>query len=81
MKTKSDDTSFVLFKLRHLQTINLTLLKRLVVFHGVDNTVGKGENAGYQEKEKNAVIQDLALFPQCFQKVLPFSGESKITVW
>ena len=30
------------------------------LFGGVENTVGKGENAGYQH---------FLLFPQCFQKV------------
>ena len=39
--------------------------KRMIsVFNRVENTVGKGENAGYQH---------FLLFPQCFQKV-PFLG-------
>ena len=32
------------------------------VFHGVENTMGKRENADYQH---------LLLFPQCFQKAFP----------
>ena len=36
----------------------------------VENTVGKGENAGYQH---------FLLFPQCFQKA-SFSGVSKVVI-
>ena len=36
-----------------------------VVFHGIENIVGKEENAGYQH---------FLLFPQCFQKVFSSSA-------
>ena len=41
------------------------------VFDGVENIVGKGENAGYQH---------FLLFLQCFQKV-SFSGSLKVGMW
>ena len=42
------------------------------VFNRVENTVGKGENAGFQH---------FLLFPQCFEKA-SFPDMSKgVTVW
>ena len=38
-----------------------------VVFHRIENIVGKEENAGYQH---------FLLFPQCFQKAFSFSGST-----
>ena len=35
------------------------------------NSLGKGENAGYQH---------FLLFPKCFQKLL-FSGSVKVEIW
>ena len=47
-------------------------LAKVMIFHlnRVENTVGKGENAGYQH---------FLLFPQCFQKV-SFSGLVKASI-
>ena len=38
--------------------LNIANMK-IFPFHGIENTVGKGENAGYQH---------FLLFPQCFSK-------------
>ena len=46
----------------HIADDKLNVAKRIIsVFDGVENIVGKGENAGYQH---------FLLFPQCFQKAL-----------
>ena len=51
---------------KHLQTTKSKVAKmRISLFDWVENTVGKGENAGYQ---------NFLLFPQCFPK--PSSLES-----
>ena len=56
---------------KHLQTTNLNVAK-ISVFDGVENIVGKGENAGYQH---------FLLFPLCFQKA-SLSGSFNVgTVW
>ena len=41
-----------------------------VVFHRIENSVGKEENAGYQH---------FVLFPQCFQKAFS-SNASKVVI-
>ena len=43
-----------------------------VVFHRIENTVGKEEKAGYQH---------FLLFPQCFQKDLSSSATKVIIAW
>ena len=43
-----------------------------VVFHWIDNIVGKGENAGYQH---------FLLFPQCFQKAFSSWVSKPVIVW
>ena len=43
-----------------------------VVFHWIENIVGKEENAGYQH---------FFLFPQCFQKTFSSSASKVIIVW
>ena len=43
-----------------------------VVFHRIENIVGKEENAGYQH---------FLLFPQCFQKPFSFSESKVVIVW
>ena len=43
-----------------------------VVFHRIENIVGKGENAGYQH---------FLLFPQCFQKAFSYSASKVVIVW
>ena len=43
-----------------------------VVFHRIENIVGKEENAGYQ---------NFLLFPQCFQKAFSFSASKVVIVW
>ena len=43
-----------------------------VVFHRIENVVGKEENAGYQH---------FPLFPQCFQKAFSSSASKVIIVW
>ena len=42
----------------------------ITLFNTVENTVGKGENAGYQH---------FLLFPQCFPK-LPSVGSLKVKI-
>ena len=49
--------------------INATF-KTNLIWGGVQNIVGKGENAGYQH---------FLLFPQCFQKA-PLSGSIKVRI-
>ena len=47
-------------KLKAYADDNLNVAKMMIyLFNRVENTVGKGENAGYQH---------FLLFPQCFQK-------------
>ena len=47
-------------KVKAFADANIKVLKKLIfVFDGVENIVGKGENAGYQH---------FLLFPQCFEK-------------
>ena len=43
-----------------------------VVFHRVENILGKEENAGYQH---------FLLFPKCFQKVFSSSASKVVIVW
>ena len=43
-----------------------------VVFHRIENIVGKEENAGYQH---------FLLFPQCFQKAFSSGGSKVVIVW
>ena len=43
-----------------------------VVFHMIENIVGKEENAGYQH---------FLLFPQCFQKAFSSSASKVVIVW
>ena len=43
-----------------------------VVFHRLENIVGKEENAGQQY---------FLLFPQCFQKAFSFSSSKVVIVW
>ena len=48
---------------KHLQTTKSNVTQNnKVVFHRIENIVGKEENAGYQH---------FLLFPQCFQKAFP----------
>ena len=52
--------------------IELVRPKMIFFFNGVENIVGKGENAGYQH---------FLFFPQCLQNAL-YSGSLKVgTVW
>ena len=65
----------------------------MIFFFGrVENIVGKGENAGYQQflplkkpcknivgKEENAGYKHFLLFPQCFQKAF-YSGSLKVGI-
>ena len=53
--------TFVYDKLNVTQNIK-------VVFHSIENMVGKEENAGYQH---------FLLFPQCFQEAFSFSALQK----
>ena len=51
--------------------VKLKVVKMIIfVFDRVENTVGKGENAGYQH---------FLLFPQCFQKAFN-SGSLKVRI-
>ena len=43
-----------------------------VVFHKIENIVGKEDNAGYQH---------FLLFQQCFQKAFPSSASKVVIVW
>ena len=43
-----------------------------IVFHGIEDTVGKEENAGYQH---------FLLFPQCFQKAVTPIASKGVIVW
>ena len=43
-----------------------------VVFHRLENIVGKEENAGYQH---------FLLFPQCFQNAFSSSASKVVIVW
>ena len=43
-----------------------------VVFHRIENIVGKEKNAGYQH---------FLLFPKCFQKAFPSSASRVVIVW
>ena len=43
-----------------------------VVFHRIENIVGKEENAGYQH---------FLLFPQCFEKAFSSSASKVVIVW
>ena len=43
-----------------------------VVFHRIQNIMGKEENAGYQH---------FFLFPQCFQKAFSSSASKVVIVW
>ena len=43
-----------------------------VVFHRIENIVGKEENAGYQH---------FLLLPQCFQKVFSSRASKVVIVW
>ena len=43
-----------------------------VVFHRIENIVGKEENAGYQH---------FLLFPQCFQKAFSSNASKIVIVW
>ena len=45
---------------------------RISLYHSVENTVGKGENAGYQH---------FLLFPQCFQKPTSLGSLKVGIVW
>ena len=55
-----DDNIFGLPKLKAFADDKLNVTRNVkVVFHRIENIVGKEENAGYQH---------FLLFPQCFQK-------------
>ena len=46
---------------------------KISLYDRVENTVGKGENAGYQH---------FLLYPQCFQKTFLYTGSLKVgIVW
>ena len=50
----------------------LKIIKMMIsLFDRVENTVGKGENAGYQH---------FLLFPQCFPKPSSFKGSLKVRI-
>ena len=52
---------------------NLNITQNIkVVFHRIENIVGKEENAGYQH---------FLLFPQCFQKAFSSSTSKVAIVW
>ena len=53
------------------QQINVTQNVK-VVFHRIENIVGKEENAGNQH---------FLLFPQCFQKAFSSSASNVVIVW
>ena len=59
------------FKALAVDKINMTE-KMKFIFGGVENSVGKGQNAGYQH---------FLLFPQCFQKT-SYTGVLKgVILW
>ena len=56
-----------------LQTTNQIFTQNIkVVFHRIENIVGKEENAGYQH---------FLPFPQCFAKVFSSSASKVVIVW
>ena len=68
-----DDEILGLSKLKAFADDNLNVTQNIkVVFHRIENIVGKEENAGYQH---------FLLFPQCFQKEFPSSVSKLIIVW
>ena len=67
----SDDNILTLSKLKAFADDKVNVAQNIeVVFHRIENIVGKEEKAGYQH---------FLLFPQCFQKAFS-SGASKIVI-
>ena len=63
-----DDKILGLPKLKAFADNKLNITQNVkVIFHSIENIVGKEENAGYQH---------FLLFPQCFQKAF-----SSVIVW
>ena len=71
--TLPNENILTLSTLKAITEDKFSVAKMMVsVLDGIENIVGKGENAGYQH---------FLLFPQCFQK-LSFSGSLKVgIVW
>ena len=69
----ADDKISGLPKLKSFADDKLNLAQNIkVVFHKIENIVGKEENAGYQH---------FLLFPQCFQKAFSSSTSKVVIVW
>ena len=67
-----DDKILVLPKLKAFAYDKLNVAQDIkVVFHRIENFVGKEENAGYQH---------FLLFPQCFQGAFTASGSKVVIV-
>ena len=68
-----DDKILGLSKLKAFADDKLNIIQNIeVVFHSIENIVGKEENAGYQH---------FLLFPQCFQKAYSSSASKVVIVW
>ena len=68
-----DDKIFGLPKLKSFADDKSNVTQNIkVVFHKIDNIVGKEENGGYQH---------FLLFPQCFPKAFSFSASKVAIVW
>ena len=69
----TDDKILDLPKLKAFADDKLNVTQNVkVVFHRIENIVGKEENAGYQH---------FLLFPQCFQKAFSSSASKVVIVW
>ena len=68
-----DDKFLGLPKLKAFADDKLNVTQNVkVVFHRIENVVGKEENAGYQH---------FLLFPQCFQKAFSSYASKVAIVW
>ena len=68
-----DDNILGLPKLKAFADDKLNVTQNAeVVFHRIENIVGKEETAGYQH---------FLLFPQCFQTAFSSSVSKVVTVW
>ena len=68
-----EDKILGLSKLKAFADDKLSITQTIkVVFHRIENIVGKEENAGYQH---------FLLFPQCFRKTFSSSTSKVVIVW
>ena len=73
LKPLPDDKILGLSKLKAFADDKLNVTQNAkVVYHRIENIVGKEENAGYQH---------FLLFPQCFQKAFSSSASKVVIVW